>query len=521
MLGVLPVPQGFEQSVSESVTCALTALHRSYARADSIQELVQSVVAIIVHEFRAAYGFLVLLRDTENSAISVTASVHLSAQAHDAIASLIQSAVNPPSGDKVRILSESMRNRLSKLQLGADGDNSKSCLVPIFHGSTLLGALLIGIGEDRDLESTFNSEVSALVQEIVRLARRSSFFQWSISQGYNLRLVGMSARLIQLEHLVRQFGRSSCPVLISGETGSGKEIIARYLHFSSGRRQKPFITVNCGAFTSDDLLASELFGHVRGAFTGAHTSTQGKFELADGGTLFLDEVSCMSSAMQVLLLRVLRYGDLQKVGDDANGRRVDVRLVAACNEDLASLVGQNRFRRDLYSRLRVGDIAVPPLRDRREDIPLLLDYFLHRLAKEEKRIAKSVTPDVTSCLMRCPWPDNIAGLENAIRYAHALSDDVIGLNDLPNEIANMPSGEPGSEIPGFADEESGFIGPLSVALRSFERVYILRALKATNWNVSSAARLIGVSRQGLQKKLQRFQILRDKYNEQSNSNQAT
>lgn len=237
---------------------------------------------------------------------------------------------------------------------------------PVFYQNQVIAVMILASPERIGFEPGLLDLLRELADHLSHLIRRAQFARWTKQDGLEARLVGKSQAMMTIEDLVEKFARSNCPVLITGETGTGKELIARAIHFNSPRKHKAFVAVNCGAFTSDDLLASELFGHVKGAFTDAKSDKKGKFELADGGTIFLDEVSCMRPAMQVALLRVLRYGEIQKVGDDNATRKVNVRVVAASNQDLKRLIEEGRFREDVYYRLAVAEIKVPPLRDRKE-----------------------------------------------------------------------------------------------------------------------------------------------------------
>jgi transcriptional regulator with GAF, ATPase, and Fis domain len=229
---------------------------------------------------------------------------------------------------------------------------------------------------------------------------------------------------------IRSLANTSAPVLITGETGVGKELVANYIHRGSWRGSRPFITVNCAGLP-ETLLESELFGHVKGSFTGAYRDKPGKFELADGGTLFLDEVGEMTPRMQGLLLRVLEKGEIQKVGADHASPHVDCRIVAATHRDLEGMVAQGLFRQDLYYRLHVMCVNVPPLRDRVEDIPLLADFFLARYSERSRRFS----PEARLALQAYAWPGNVRQLENVVqRLVVSTPHDIIGLTELPPEI---------------------------------------------------------------------------------------
>ncbi|MBI2363282.1 MAG: sigma-54-dependent Fis family transcriptional regulator, partial [Elusimicrobia bacterium] len=245
-------------------------------------------------------------------------------------------------------------------------------------------------------------------------------------------LIGASPAMEKVYALIRKAGPSDVTVLILGETGTGKELVAAALHASGPRRERPFVKVHCGA-VPEDLLEAELFGHEKGAFTGALREKPGKFELADGGTIFLDEAGTMSPRMQVKLLRVLQSGEFDRVGGTGT-LRVDVRVVAATNADLKKAVSEGRFREDLYYRLNVVPILLPPLRDRREDIPELTRFFLARAAEKHSRPAPELAPDALQALTAARWEGNVRQLENLIERLVVLADGPsIARADIPDE----------------------------------------------------------------------------------------
>jgi DNA-binding NtrC family response regulator len=293
-----------------------------------------------------------------------------------------------------------------------------------------------------------------------------------------------------------QVADSNATVLITGETGTGKELIAKALHEQSSRRQSGFIAVNCGALT-DTLLESELFGHLRGSFTGATETRQGKFEAADGGTIFLDEIADMSHGLQVKILRVLQTGEYAPVGSAAN-RRCDVRVVAASNEPLRPLVATGRFRADLYYRLNVICLDVPPLRARRGDIPLLVEHFLTRFCLEYRRPSLTVSADAERVLMRHGYPGNVRELENAVRRAVILCrGNTILTTDLPRDML-----EPGPSDSSM--EATGFHTARARALEDFERDFLASLLHECGGIISRAAHRSGLSERNLHVKLKKY-----------------
>ena len=302
-------------------------------------------------------------------------------------------------------------------------------------------------------------------------------------------IVGKSEPMREMLKLVDRVTPTAVPVLILGESGSGKELVARALHDNGPRTKGPFVSENCSAIP-ETLLESTLFGHVRGAFTGADRRRLGLFETADRGTLFLDEIGEMSMAMQAKLLRVLQEGEVQPLGT-STPRKVDVRVMVATHRELSTLVTEGRFREDLLYRLNVISIRVPPLRDRGEDVPLLVKHFLARYG--EGRPVR-VAPEAMARLVRCEWPGNVRQLENEVRRALVLCDDVIRVEHLSTEVA----GRKAETRPSGLDLRS--------RIDALERELVQEALQRTRGNQTHAARVLGISRFGLQKMIKRLQI---------------
>jgi transcriptional regulator with GAF, ATPase, and Fis domain len=250
----------------------------------------------------------------------------------------------------------------------------------------------------------------------------------------NAELIGSSSQLRELQEEIERVSQSDAKVLITGESGVGKELVARAIHEGSHRSREPFVPINCAGLP-ETLLESELFGHVKGSFTGAYRDKPGKLEFADRGTVFLDEVGEMTLRMQGLLLRFLETGELQKVGSDRTSGRVDVRTIAATNRDLRAMIADGRFREDLFYRLNVIHLVVPPLRERREDIPGLVGHFLSRFSKNGSAHVKAIAPDALTALCEYPWPGNVRELENAIeRLVVKTRTETASLEDLPLEV---------------------------------------------------------------------------------------
>jgi DNA-binding NtrC family response regulator len=334
-------------------------------------------------------------------------------------------------------------------------------------------------------------------------------------------IIGESQPIQDLYAIIERVADTPTTVLITGESGTGKELVARALHENSSRRERPFIKVNCAAIPKD-LMESELFGYERGAFTGAVASKPGRFELASGGTLFLDEIGEIPNEMQVKLLRVLQESEFERVGG-IKTIRVDVRLVAATNRDLKREIAAGTFREDLFYRLNVVSIALPALRERRSDIPHLVQYFITKFNTRLRKTVEGVEADALERLCAYGWPGNIRELENVIERAVLFADGPrIRLEDLSEEVrtgggpasgAPAPSGpvesaRPGQ--PGLAEaigEPSPSVGAdglkeqVKAAMSRLERDLIVRALKQTQGNVTHAARLLKISRKGLQLKM--------------------
>jgi transcriptional regulator with GAF, ATPase, and Fis domain len=349
--------------------------------------------------------------------------------------------------------------------------------------------------EVADLNARLQAELDRQQAELdgARAALRSSS-ALELRYPYDA-LVGRSPRMVDLLRVVDRATASVLPVVIYGESGTGKELIARALHDNGPRRARAFVPINCAA-VPESLLESELFGHARGAFTGADRDRRGLFEIADGGTLFLDEIADTSAAMQTKLLRVLQDGEVRRVGGE-RGRTVDVRIVAASNRDLRALVTDGRFREDLFYRLHVIRLDVPALRERSEDIPALAEHFLRKLVSEGR--PPKIDRPAMARLCAYAWPGNVRELENELARAVALGGAVIGVDDLSPAIAATDPTRAAAPT-----------GPQDLRLRPrldhLERALLREALGQTRGNQTAAARLLGISRFGLQKKLRRHRL---------------
>jgi DNA-binding NtrC family response regulator len=330
-----------------------------------------------------------------------------------------------------------------------------------------------------------------LVEENRRLKR-------SLRERYSFQnIIGKSLAMQQVFDLITQVAPRRSTVLIQGESGTGKELVAKAIHASSGRSDAPFVAINCGNIPSD-LLESELFGHVRGAYTGATTAKKGLFEVADGGTLFLDEVATISVEIQSKLLRVIQEREFRRLGGLEN-IKVDVRIIAATNTDLQAAVRQGTFRDDLYYRLNVIVVRIPPLRERSEDIPLLSEHFIKKYAEESQREDIFLDPAALKVLLDYDWPGNVRELENVIERAVVLSPGNCISADLFPKNITLPL--PDAPVR-FAPDSL----PLKERVGNFERAIILAALEKTAWNQKKAAQLLSVNATTLSEKLKRLKI---------------
>jgi DNA-binding NtrC family response regulator len=299
-------------------------------------------------------------------------------------------------------------------------------------------------------------------------------------------IIAKSPKMQQVIEVIKVVARSNATVLITGETGTGKELVAQAIHSQSHRRGKPFVAVSCAALP-ESLLESELFGHEKGSFTGAYAQKKGKFEVANRGTLFLDEIGEMSANIQVHLLRVLEEKEFTRVGGN-EPIKVDIRVISATNKDMKQAIASGRFREDLYYRLNVVNIELPPLRERREDIPLLAQHFLKKFAVENQKEIAGFSPEATDFLLRYDWPGNVRELENTIERAVILAQNpLIEVADLPQQ--NLVPAHPTS--------------PES-SLKQVEKNHILNVLIETGGNYTEAARILGISRMTLYNKVKAY-----------------
>jgi transcriptional regulator with GAF, ATPase, and Fis domain len=340
---------------------------------------------------------------------------------------------------------------------------------------------LIDKGKDDLIRQTKN-EVALLRREVERRYRFDE-------------IIGNSGRMLEVFRLCEKVIDSNITVLIEGESGTGKELIARSIHYSSSRRAKPFVSQNCGGIP-DTLLASELFGHKRGAFTGAFSDRRGLFEMANGGTIFLDEVCQMSPAMQTSLLRVLQDGEIKPLGDERS-KRLDARVISATNRNLEDYVASGKFREDLFYRLKVFPIRLPPLRERVEDIPILANHFIKKYTENTRKSVNGLSRQALQCLEAYHFPGNVRELENEIERAIAMGEGggLIEVSHLSEKIRNKSA----LACSGLQEQ-----GALKQMVETLEKSVLSQTLEKHGWKKTKVAKELGLSRYGLMKKIQRY-----------------
>jgi len=329
------------------------------------------------------------------------------------------------------------------------------------------------------------------------LEREVALLRSELARTHDLdEIVGKHPVMEKLHGLIAQVARTSTTVLITGESGTGKELVARAIHRYGPRREGPFVAVNPAAIV-ESLIESELFGHERGAFTGAHQRKLGKFELAQGGTMFLDEIGTLRAEVQAKLLRVLQEREIERVGG-TRSIKIDVRVIAATNTNLKDAVGRGTFREDLYYRLNVVPIVVPPLRERAQDVPLLAEHFLRRDTRDFNKRIEGLSPEAVAALQAYRWPGNVRELENVIERCVVLAEGpAIQLNDLPLDVL----------LPQQATRvRAAEALPLNEATDQFERQIVLRVLERVGWNLTEAGRILAIHRNSLRVKLARWGV---------------
>ncbi len=391
---------------------------------------------------------------------------------------------NPDDGQKVLAAARQNQPQAETIMVTAHGD------VPTAKAAIKGGAYDF-IEKPLDLD-IFRTLCNHAIQAVMLRAQNSHLRERLDEQFGFEGIIGSAPSIRSLITTMRQVAPSSIPVLITGESGTGKELIAQALHNNSDRAKKPFVPLNCAGL-SDSILEDELFGHIKGAFTGAEKERQGRFEFADGGTLFLDEVGDMPTNMQAKLLRVLESGEVVRLGSN-NTRHVDVRLVSATNHDLGQLVKDGKFREDLYFRIKGVELHVPALRERREDIPLLVQHYVSQYAAKLKKPVPEVAEDVQATLMRHDWPGNVRQLMNAIQNMVVIAEgEKIEPRHLPAEV-RQAGGDDTTQLP-----DTG-----GMSLDQIEKKAIRDALRVTAGNREQAAQMLGIGERTLYRKLKEY-----------------
>ena len=445
-------------------------------------------ILIIDDEQSMREMLVILLRKEGLDVRSAGSRAEAAAELRDGPVDLVLTDVKLPDGDGLEILRH----------VKAASPETAVVVMTAF-GTTEMAVAARKLGAEAYILKPFDvDELRIVVRDALAnrsLREENLRLRREVGQAFGLdRVIGVSQAMVSLFEMVRAIAPTSSTVLITGESGSGKELVARAIHGLSGRAEGPFVSINCGALP-DTLLESELFGHVKGAFTDAHQNKKGLFEAANGGTLFLDEVGETSLAMQVKLLRALQERKIRRVGGTGEVE-VDVRVISATNAPLEELVKQKRFREDLYYRLQVIPIHTPPLRERREDIPLLAEHFTARFAKQMgKRVAK-VSEEAMALLQAHAWPGNVRQLENVLERAVALETTEAVLKErLPDSIRHPDLSEP---LPAIGN---GF--SLDAFLMSVEARLLAVALERAAGDRAEAARLLGISGRSLRYLIQK------------------
>ncbi|NOX38408.1 MAG: sigma-54-dependent Fis family transcriptional regulator [Calditrichaeota bacterium] len=468
---------------------------------NSIQDsqlLLEKVMDLAMETLGAERGFILLRRSDRQGEIDVVTARNISRQSISSIQEISSSAVNQvlQKGEPVLTVDAQTDQRF----MGAESvvlQKIRSIIcVPLRRNGDLIGAIYM---DSRVSEVEFDQDslkfLEAFARQIVVALENARQFQWLKSENLRLKkqmplkqmfpeIIGRSPAIVRIFELIRDVADTNATVLIEGESGTGKELVARALHFNSSRREKPFIPIFCGSL-SENLLESELFGHRKGAFTGAIENKKGLFEEADGGTIFLDEIADISKNIQTKLLRVIQEGEVKRVGDNVI-RKVDVRIIAATNKDLWEEVQAGHFREDLYYRLNVINIKMPPLRERVEDIPLLAEHFLRKFAEKNRKDIVGFTPEAMNLLQEYHWPGNIRELENAIERAVILARGKEITPDL------------------FSFRKSQNVIMPGQTLKEIEKQAVLQTLEMTGYNRTKTAEILGVSRRWLQYQLKKW-----------------
>ncbi|WP_022856155.1 sigma-54 interaction domain-containing protein [Thermodesulfobacterium thermophilum] len=402
---------------------------------------------------------------------------------------------------------------LNKTGARVKKDKISFLCVPIKLGDEIFGVLSVDrifdvntdFAEDlRVLEilATLFAQIIKIYNLLYEEKKKREFFEKEVKKKYQFyNLVYSSEQMRQIIKICEKISSTKAPVLIQGESGTGKELIAKAIHFNSDRADKPFIAINCAAIP-ENLLEAELFGYEKGAFTGAFTSKPGKFELVNGGTLFLDEIGDLPLSLQAKLLRVLQEHTFERLGG-TKSIKVDFRLISATHKNLKELISQGKFREDLYFRINVVNIYIPPLRERKEDIVVLIEHFLNQLNQKYQKSVK-ISKEVLKIFLEYPWPGNVRELENTLESMVILSDDELIIPEhLPEVFKSCQISQPKSDV----QESSLQAINLKQQIEEEEKQRIISALKACKFNQTQAAKLLGMTRRQLNYRLHKYGII--------------
>ena len=492
----------------------LYEISRILDRSIDLRDVMNPVLRAMARHMGMLRGTITLL-DRETGEISIEAAYGLSERqkrrgryrlGEGVTGKVIQTgrpAVVPRVSEEPLFLNRTGARRLSKREI------SFIC-VPIKVRDEVIGALSadrmfeeeVSLDEDVRILSIIASMIAqavslrrAALEERNRLMQENIRLKQALQDRFHpANIVGNSRAMQEVYELIKIVSQTDTTVLIRGESGTGKELVAQAIHYNSRRADGPLVKVNCAALP-ESVIESELFGHEKGAFTGAHTTRKGRFELASGGTIFLDEIGDLSPATQIRLLRVLQEREFERVGGTET-IKVDVRVIAATNADLEARVSRGLFRKDLYFRLNVVPIHLPPLRERREDIPLLVYTFIRRFAERNRKDVQEITPEALQRLMAYHWPGNVRELENCIeRMVVVANKRVLDVGDIPPEI-----------LPEATGPTANF--PVGLTMKQIEEQAIRQTLAATGGNRKEAARILGIGLRTLHRKIEQYGISR-------------
>lgn len=380
-----------------------------------------------------------------------------------------------------------------------------SLVVPIPFQKRTIGVIAIESESKNEFKMEDVQIITALAKEATMFIRRAQLFAETAKKGYGIMILGTSKEWKDVEKRIEKASRTDATVLLRGESGTGKELLAHAIHFNSPRKERPFVTVNCAAIPSE-LLESELFGHVKGAFTGAYYNKTGEFEKAEGGTIFLDAIGDLPMLLQVKLLRTLQSGEIRPVGSNKVAKRVDVRVIAATSRDLEEMVRTSEFRMDMYYRLNVVPIRVPSLRNYRKDIPLLVENFIKEANTSYKTSIENIDKEAMKALINYNYPGNVRQLRNFINQAAIMAEGkTITLDVLPEELLVEKKLEEKQSYENLDDFRS-YIEEKEKVVEKFTRNYFSSLLKETSGNIMKSARIAGISRVALYKIINKYDL---------------